>query len=51
MGIIDRILTIVITATLTSAVWIVAGGSLIEMAGSREGIMVNTVNRTNVELK
>lgn len=37
MGIIDRILTIVITATLTSAVWIVAGGSLIEMAGSREG--------------
>ncbi|QWC58027.1 peptidoglycan DD-metalloendopeptidase family protein [Erythrobacter sp. 3-20A1M] len=35
----DRILTIVVTATLTSAVWIVAGGSLIEMAsgeGQRE---------------
>ncbi len=32
----DRLLTIVITATLTSAVWIVAGGSLIEMA-SAEG--------------
>ena len=28
----DRLLTIVITATLTSAVWIVAGGSLIENA-------------------
>ncbi len=34
MGMIDRILTVVITATLTSAVWIVAGGSLIEMADS-----------------
>lgn len=32
MGLIDRILTIIITATLTSAVWIVAGGSLIENA-------------------
>ncbi|MGB7408028.1 MAG: M23 family metallopeptidase [Pontixanthobacter sp.] len=30
----DRILTIVITATLTSAVWIVAGGSLMEMSDS-----------------
>lgn len=30
----DRILTIVVTATLTSAVWIVAGGSLMEMADS-----------------
>lgn len=28
----DRLLTIVVTATLTSAVWIVAGGSLIENA-------------------
>ncbi len=39
MGIIDRILTIVVTATITSAVWIVAGGSLIENAtgeGQRE---------------
>ena len=34
MNLIDRILTIVITATLTSAVWIVAGGSLIENASS-----------------
>lgn len=32
MKFLDRILTIVITATLTSAVWIVAGGSLIENA-------------------
>ena len=34
MSFVDRILTIVITATLTSAVWIVAGGTLIENAGS-----------------
>ena len=32
MKFVDRILTIVITATLTSAVWIVLGGSLIENA-------------------
>ena len=32
MGMMDRILTIVVTATLTSLVWIVAGGSLIENA-------------------
>jgi murein DD-endopeptidase MepM/ murein hydrolase activator NlpD len=32
----DRLLTIVVTATLTSAVWIVAGGSLMEMAGQRQ---------------
>lgn len=32
MGLIDRILTIIVTATLTSAVWIVAGGSLMENA-------------------
>lgn len=32
MKIIDRILTIVVTATITSAIWIVAGGSLIENA-------------------
>jgi len=31
---IDRTLTVVVTATLTSAVWIVAGGSLIELADS-----------------
>ena len=34
MSLIDRILTIVVTATLTSAVWIVAGGSLIENSGA-----------------
>lgn len=34
MNFVDRILTIVVTATVTSAVWIVAGGSLIEMASS-----------------
>lgn len=32
MNFIDRLLTIIITATITSAVWIVAGGSLIENA-------------------
>jgi peptidoglycan LD-endopeptidase LytH len=32
MSLIDRILTIIVTATLTSAVWIVAGGSLMENA-------------------
>lgn len=31
---IDRTLTIVITATITSAVWIVAGGTLMEMSDS-----------------
>ena len=40
MKIVDRILTIVITATLTSAVWIVAGGSLIENANSSSQIKV-----------
>ena len=34
MKLVDRILTIVITATITSAIWIVAGGSLIENATS-----------------
>ena len=34
MNLVDRILTIVITATITSAIWIVAGGSLIENATS-----------------
>ena len=34
MGTLDRILTIIVTATITSMVWIVAGGSLIEMAGA-----------------
>ena len=34
MTFVDRMLTIVVTATLTSAVWIVAGGSLIEYTGS-----------------
>lgn len=34
MNLVDRILTIVVTATITSAIWIVAGGSLIENATS-----------------
>ena len=34
MNLVDRVLTIVITATITSAIWIVAGGSLIENATS-----------------
>ncbi len=37
MNIVDRLLTIVITATITSAVWIVAGGSLMELASQRQG--------------
>lgn len=32
MGVLDRMLTIVVTATLTSAVWIVAGGTILEGA-------------------
>ena len=40
MNIVDRVLTILITATLTSAVWIVAGGSLIENANSASQIKV-----------
>ncbi|RDC59728.1 hypothetical protein HME9302_00922 [Alteripontixanthobacter maritimus] len=32
MNFLDRIITILITATITSAIWIVAGGSLIENA-------------------
>lgn len=34
MNFVDRLLTIVITATITSAIWIVAGGTLIENATS-----------------
>lgn len=30
---VDRLLTVVVTATLTSAVWIVAGGTLMQSAG------------------
>ncbi|MBD2842005.1 hypothetical protein [Erythrobacter rubeus] len=33
----DRLLTIVVTATLTSIVWIVFGSSLLEMADERQG--------------
>ena len=35
LNITDRILTVVVTATLTSAVWIVAGGSLIKNASDQ----------------
>ncbi|ABC63143.1 M23 family metallopeptidase [Erythrobacter litoralis] len=38
MKFLDRILTIVITATVTSMIWIVAGGSLIENATSGDQI-------------
>lgn len=34
MGTVDRIVTILVTATITSMVWIVAGGSLIEMSSA-----------------
>ena len=34
----DRLLTIIITATLTSAVWIIFGGSLMQMAEDREAM-------------
>lgn len=37
MGFVDRILTIVITATVTSAAWIVAGGSLLKGEGGEQG--------------
>lgn len=33
LNFVDRLLTVVVTATLTSAVWIVAGGTLFESAG------------------
>ena len=39
----DRILTIIVTATVTSMVWIVAGGSLIENAGSDSQIGMHCV--------
>ena len=35
MSFVDRLLTVIVTATLTSAVWIVAGGSLMEMADGK----------------
>ncbi|TMM49751.1 M23 family metallopeptidase [Qipengyuania marisflavi] len=38
MSIVDRFLTIIITATITSAVWIVAGGSLMDNASSASQI-------------
>lgn len=34
MNALDRLLTIVVTATLTSAVWIVAGGTIMQRAGT-----------------
>ena len=37
MSIVDRILTIIVTATLTSAAWIVFGGSVMELASDRKG--------------
>ena len=37
LGAIDRVLTIVVTATLTSAVWIVAGGTIMDRARHASG--------------
>jgi len=37
MNLLDRLTTILVTATLTSVVWIVFGGTLIELAESRQG--------------
>lgn len=34
LNVLDRVLTVVVTATLTSAVWIVAGGSFVKYADS-----------------
>ena len=34
MSVLDRVLTIIVTATITSMVWIVAGGSLLDLSGS-----------------
>src|SRR5690242_16363687 len=38
MRALDRLLTIVVTATLTSAVWIVAGGTIMQHAGLASGV-------------
>lgn len=38
MTVLDRIATILITATVTSAAWIVAGGSVLDLAGSSSQI-------------
>lgn len=38
MRALDRLLTIVVTATLTSAVWIVAGGTILQHAGIAPGL-------------
>ncbi|QYU66352.1 M23 family metallopeptidase [Leptolyngbya sp. 15MV] len=43
MRIADRLLTIVVTATLTSAAWIVAGGSLVKLAEENNGASGDTV--------
>ena len=40
MRALDRLLTIVVTATLTSAVWIAAGGTIMQRAGIASGIDV-----------
>ncbi len=43
LGAIDRALTIVITATLTSAVWIVAGGTIMDRARHASGVVSPSV--------
>ncbi len=42
MLLLDRLLTIVVTATLTSAVWIVAGGTIMQRAGTASGFATAT---------
>ena len=37
LPVIDRLLTVVVTATLTSAVWIIAGGTIMQHAGLASG--------------
>ncbi|MFN2100856.1 M23 family metallopeptidase [Altererythrobacter sp. MF3-039] len=38
MAFFDRLITILVTATITSVVWIVAGGSIIENSTSKKGV-------------
>lgn len=44
MRALDRLLTIIITATLTSAFWIVAGGTLIDRARVRSGVLAQKID-------
>jgi murein DD-endopeptidase MepM/ murein hydrolase activator NlpD len=48
MRALDRLLTIVVTATLTSAVWIVAGGTIMQRAGMVSANPASGATRTIV---